>query len=165
VESFEGLNYAKLAEVREQWPIVGRSDMYYGGTTYANTQGMGAHLSAAVTRGETVRIPRVHVSREAVRRPKENELLAVPVTKLYDRGTTVVPAELLDQRVGDLNISLHPTAAKDMGLEAGQMVKVSFNGVSGEADVKLDETVPVGVALIPRSMGLAIREPVVAKVK
>ncbi len=47
VKSFEGLNYAKLAEVKEQWPIVGRSDLYYGGTTYENKQGMGVHLSAA----------------------------------------------------------------------------------------------------------------------
>src|SRR6266498_19138 len=47
VKSFEDLNYAKLAEVKQQWPIVGRGDMYYGGTTYENTQGMGAHLTAA----------------------------------------------------------------------------------------------------------------------
>jgi NADH-quinone oxidoreductase subunit G len=164
VKSFGGLNYARLAEVREQWPIVGRSDMYYGGTTYENKQGMGAHLSAAVTRGEKVSIPRVQKD-AALRRPKENELLAVPVTKLYDRGTTVTPAELLDQRVGELVVSLHPSAAEDMGVEAGQTVSVSFNGVSGKAAVKLDDTVPVGVALIPRSMGLAIRGPVPVKVK
>jgi len=163
VKSFEGLSYEKLAEVREQWPIVGRSDVYYGGTTYENTQGMGAHLSAAATRGEKVGIPRVQ--KEAAPRPKENELLAVPVTKLYDRGTTVIPAELLDQRAGSLMISLHPEAAKNLGVEAGQSVKVSFNGVNGEAAVKLDDTVPMGVALIPRSMGLAIREPAPAKVK
>ncbi|HSG42718.1 MAG TPA: NADH-quinone oxidoreductase subunit NuoG [Anaerolineales bacterium] len=163
VKAFEGLNYVKLAEVREQWPIVGRSDLYYGGTTYENTQGMGMHLSAAAIRGEKVSIPRVQ--KEAAPRPKEKELLAVPVSKLYDRGTTVLPAALLDQRVGDLNISLHPNAAKDMGVEAGQRVKVSFNGLSGEAVVKLDDTVPVGVALIPRSMGLAIREPVAVRVK
>jgi NADH-quinone oxidoreductase subunit G len=163
VKSFEGLNYAKLAEVKEQWPIVGRSDLYYGGTTYENSQGMGAHLSAAVTRGETVRIPRAQ--KGVIPRPKDNELLAVPVTKLYDRGTTITPAKLLDQRVGSLNISLHPSAAKDLGVEAGQTVKVSFNGVSGEAAVKLDDTVPMGVALIPRSMGLAVREPVPVRVK
>ncbi len=163
VKSFEGLSYAKLAEVRPQWPIVGRGDLYYGGTTYENTQGMGAHLSAAAARGEKVSIPRVQ--REAAPRPKENELLAVPVTKLYDRGTTIAPAELLDQRVGETSISLHPEAAKILGVEAGQWVNVSFNGVSGEAVVKLDEMIPVGVALVPRSMGLAIREPVPAKVK
>jgi len=157
------LNYAQLAEVKEQWPIVGRSDLYYGGTTYENKQGMGVQLSAAAMRGEKLSIPRVQ--KEAAPRPKENELLAVPVTKLYDRGTTLKSTELLDQRVGELNISLHPNAAEEMGMEAGQTVSVSFNGVSGEAAVKIDDTVPVGVALIPRSMGLAIREPVAVKVK
>ena len=29
----------------EQWPIVGRGDMYYGGTTYENKQGLGVHLA------------------------------------------------------------------------------------------------------------------------
>jgi len=163
VKSFEGLNYAKLAEVREQWPIVGRSDLYYGGTTYENKQGMGAHLSAAAARGEKLSIPRVQ--KEAAPRPKEKELLAVPVTKLYDRGTTIMPAELLHERVGEASISLHPDAAQNLGLEAGQKVNVSFNGMSGEAVVKLDDTISVGVALIPRSMGLAIHEPVPAKVK
>jgi NADH-quinone oxidoreductase subunit G len=163
VKSFEGLNYARLAEVRSQWPIVGRGDLYYGGTTYENTQGMGVQLSAAATRGEKLSIPRVQ--KEAVVRPKENELLAVPVTKLYDRGTTVLPAGLLHERIGDASVTLHPDAAKELGVEAGQTVNVSFNGVSGEAVVKLDDTISVGVALIPRSMGLAIREPVVVKVK
>ncbi|NTW12604.1 MAG: hypothetical protein HGA30_04760 [Anaerolineales bacterium] len=92
-------------------------------------------------------------------------MLAVPVTKLYDRGTTVLPAELLHERIGDASVVLHPDAAKELGVEEGQTVNVSFNGVSGEAVVKLDDTISVGVALIPRSMGLAIREPVLVKVK
>ena len=163
VKSFEGLNYEKLAEVKPQWPIVGRGDVYYGGTTYENTQGMGVQLSAAATRGEKVSIPKVQ--KEAVARPKENELLAVPVTKLYDRGTTILPAELLHERIGDASVVLHPDAAKNLGVEEGQIVNVSFNGVSGETVVKLDDTISVGVALIPRSMGLAIREPVAVKVK
>jgi len=166
VKSFEGLNYARLAEVKPQWPIVGRSDMYYGGTTYENTQGMGAHLTDAVGRGEKVQISRVHALREAAPRPKDKELLAVPVNKLYDRGTTVMmSADLLRDRIGGAVIALHPDAAKNLGVEAGQLVNVSFNGVSGEAVVKFDDTISVGVALVPRSMGLAIREPVPAKVR
>ena len=163
VKSFEGLNYAKLAEVKAQWPIVGRGDLYYGGTTYENKHGMGVHLSAAAGRGEKVSISRVQS--EAAPRPKENELLAVPVTKLYDRGTTVMPAELLHGRIGEATIALHPDAAQNLGVEAGQTVNVSFNGVSGEVVVKLDDTISVGVALVPRSMGIAIREPVAVKVK
>jgi NADH-quinone oxidoreductase subunit G len=164
VKSFEGVTYAKVSEVKPQWPIVGRGDMYYGGTTYENTMGLGAHLTAAAGRGEKVSIE--PAPREAAPRPKENELLAVPVNKLYDRGTTVMmSADLLRDRIGSPFIALHPDAAKDLGIEAGQLVNVSFNGVSGEATVKFDETISVGVALVPRSMGLAIYEPIPAKVR
>jgi len=166
VKSFEGLNYAKISEVKPQWPIVGRGDMYYGGTTYENTMGIGAHLTGAAERGETVNIPRVHALRESSPRPKEKELLAVPVTKLYDRGTTVMmSANLLRDRIGGLVISLHPDAAKNLGVEAGQLVNISFDGMSGDVTVKLDDTISVGVALVPREMGLAIREPVLAEVR
>jgi NADH-quinone oxidoreductase subunit G len=162
VKDFDGLSYAKLAEVTEQWPVVGRGDLYYGGTTYENMQGLGVQLVSAAERGETVSIP--EVPSEAGLRPKEDELLAVPVTKLYDRGTTVAPAALLTERIGAATIALHPEAAKKLGVEAGAQVMVSFDGVKGEAMVKIDETISAGVALIPRSMGLAIREPVAIKV-
>ena len=170
VKDFEGLTYARLAEVTEQWPIVGRGDMYYGGTTYENSQGLGVQLVSAAERGETppgsggetVSIPEVRV--EAGLRPKEDELLAVPVTRLYDRGTTVAPTELLTEHIGEVTIALHPEAAKKLGVEAGKTVQVSFDGVKGEAIVMIDETISAGVALIPRSMGLAIREPVAIKV-
>jgi len=163
VKSFEGLTYAKLAEVWEQFPIVGRGDMYYGGTTYENKKGLGAHLSAAATRGEKVSIPRVQ--REPVPHPKDKELLAVPVNKLYDRGTTVMTAELLHERIGEASVSLHPDAAEKLGVRAGQTVNVSFNGTSGQAVVRLDTSIAEDIALVPRSMGIAIREPVAVKVK
>jgi NADH-quinone oxidoreductase subunit G len=163
VKSFEGLTYAKISEVKPQWPIVGRGDMYYGGTTYENTMGLGAHLTNAAGRGEAVEISRAE--REKAPRPKENQLLAVPVNKLYDRGTTVMQsADLLRDRIGHPTITLHPDAAKSLGVEAGQLVHLSFDGVNGEARVKLDDTVPVGVALVPREMGFAIHEPIPAQV-
>jgi NADH-quinone oxidoreductase subunit G len=162
VRDFTGLSYARLSEVTEQWPVVGRGDLYYGGTTYENTQGLGVTLVSAAERGETVDIPEVRV--EVGLRPKEDELLAVPVTKLYDRGATVAPAELLSERIGETTIALHPDAARKLGVEAGAKVVVSFDGVKGEAVVRIDETISTGVALIPRSMGLAIREPVAIKV-
>ncbi len=163
IEAFTDLSYAKLAEVRPQWPIVGRGDVYYGGTTYENKHGLGVQLVPAAQVGGTVRIPKV--KKEAVLRPKEKELLAVPVNKLYDRGVTVSPAELLDERIGEATVSLHPEAAERLGVEAGTRVKISFDGVSGEAVVKIDDTISAGVALVPRSMGIAIKEPVAAKVK
>lgn len=164
VKSFEGLSYARLTELRPQWPIVGRSDLFYGGTTYENKHGMGVTLSAAASRGEALSLPKV--GKETAPRPKENELLAVPVTKLYDRGTTVMmSANLLRDWIGGPTISLHPDAAHELGVTDGELVTISFNGTSGEVKVKLDDTISVGVALIPREMGFAIAAPVPVKVK
>ena len=56
---FARLSYARLAEVQEQWPIVGRGDLYYGGTTYENTQGLGVQLLNAAQRGKKVGMPRL----------------------------------------------------------------------------------------------------------
>jgi NADH-quinone oxidoreductase subunit G len=47
IPAFTGITYGKLAEVTEQWPIIGRSDLYYGGTSYQNSQGLGVHLGLA----------------------------------------------------------------------------------------------------------------------
>ncbi len=163
VESFAELTYEKLAEVHGQWPIVGRGDLYYGGTTYENTMGLGAQLPPVAQNGKAVHIPKVR--KEAALRPKEKELLAVPVNKLYDLGVTVNPSQGLKQRVGESFIALHSDTAEKLGVEAGAQVKISFDGVNGEAIVKIDDTISTGVALVPRSMGIAIREPVVAKIK
>ena len=163
LDAFAELSYEKLTEVHGQWPIVGRGDLYYGGTTYENTQGLGVQLAPTAQAGKAVSIPKVR--KEAALRPKEKELLAVPVNKLYDRGVTVNPAQLLDGRVGEATVTLHPSAAKNLGVEAGATVKLSFEGVKADVVVKIDDTISAGVALVPRSMGIAIREPVVAKVK
>jgi NADH-quinone oxidoreductase subunit G len=46
VSAFSGISYGKLAETTEQWPIISRSDLYYGGTSYQNSQGLGVHLAS-----------------------------------------------------------------------------------------------------------------------
>jgi len=162
VKSFEGLNYARISETKPQWPIVGRGDMYYGGTTYENTMGTGAHLTSLAKAEETAG----GALGKAAARPSEKGLLAVPVTRLYDRGTTVMmSANLLRERIGRPLIRLHPETSKNLGLEDGQLVNISFEGASGDVTVKLDDAVPAGVVLVPREMGLAIREPALAEVQ
>lgn len=163
IEAFADLNYAKLAETKEQFPIVGRSDLYYGGTTYENTKGLGIQLLPMAQVGGTVRIPKVR--KEAALHPKEKEALAVPVNKLYDFGITVSSAELLEGRIGETKVSMNSSTAKKLGVEAGKKAKISFDGVSGEALIQIDDSVSAGVVLTPRSMGLAIHEPVAARVQ
>ena len=161
--SFAGLSHGRLAEVIPQWPIVGRGDVYYGGTGYQNRSGMGIQLTTAARRGEKYSLPRLQ--KPAALRAKENQLLAVPVTKLYDCGITVRTSPLLAQRIGEAFVAVHPDVAQKLGVQAGQPVTLSLDGTGYDVLLKLDETIPAGVALVPRSMGVPIEGPVEATVK
>ncbi|MFN3704424.1 MAG: NADH-quinone oxidoreductase subunit NuoG [Thermoflexales bacterium] len=46
VPAYAELSYAALSRVVEQWPPIGREDLYYGGTVYDNTGGIGARYAA-----------------------------------------------------------------------------------------------------------------------
>ncbi len=162
VPDYAGLSFGELAKVSEQWPIVGRGDMYYGGTTYENNQGLGVQLAPAAQGGETVALgwPSWPEIKTGVA-----EMLAVPVTRLYDRGGTVLPSRLLQARIGGAYVIMHPSNAKELGVHVGDSVQVNVNGSAHVAAARLDKSVPVGVVLVPRSMGLPIAGPVGVQVR
>jgi NADH-quinone oxidoreductase subunit G len=159
VKAFSGLSFLKLAETTAQWPIVGRGDLYYGGTTYENTQGLGVHL--ALTPAPSSDAGKAARDEEKALHPDEDQWLAVPVTRLYDRGITVLTSALLQPHIGAAYFTLNPQAAKSLGIQSGDRLKVN----DLEAPAVLDETVPASVILVPRSMGIPIAGPVVIKIK
>jgi NADH-quinone oxidoreductase subunit G len=153
VPAFSGLSYQRLSEVVEQWPIIGRGDLYYGGATYENRHGLGVQLpllGTAVLSWPT--LPEVNY-------PKLG-LLAVPITRLYDQGATLKPTELLKQRIPTAFVVMNPDDADRMRIPEGAFVRISPEGGSpAVALVKLDPGVPERVLLAPRSFYLAIEEP------
>lgn len=165
--AFSGVSYTSLSEVTEQWPIVGRGDLYYGGTSYENKLGLGVTLERAThafnpSTGSGQAVQRLTFN---VLRPKEDELMAVPVTRLYDFGNTVAPAKLLSAHIDRFNgIVLNPVTALKLGLENGGQAEVSLNGVSYPVKVLLDASISTGVVLIQRSMGIPIPAPAPVKV-
>jgi NADH-quinone oxidoreductase subunit G len=46
VPAYTGMSYELIDHVEAQWPPVGRNDLYYGGTVYDNSGGMGARYAA-----------------------------------------------------------------------------------------------------------------------
>lgn len=92
-----------------------------------------------------------------------DSLLAVPVTRLYDRGITVLSSEILHQRIPQAYVSIKPGVVA--GLE-GALVQLLLGGHEVSAVLRFDEDVPQGVVLVPRSLGLPIDspEPVTLKV-
>jgi NADH-quinone oxidoreductase subunit G len=156
--------YRKLAETELQLPIVGRGDLYYGGTTYENTQGLGVQLTPAAQMGETISLGWP----QAVSLPaSDDSMLAVPVTRLYDRGQTVLPSALLHLRIPQPYVILHPEEAVRLRLRsgAGQFgpAVVQVNGSDVTVEVRVDETIPAGLVLAPRSMGLPLEGPAAVK--
>jgi NADH-quinone oxidoreductase subunit G len=156
VRDYAGISYQKLTEMTEQWPVIARGDLYYGGTGYENSQGLGAQLAPAAQRGEAIslswpQLPSVSID--------ENGLLVVPVTRLYDRGQTVMPSKLIHQRIPQPYVALHPSEAARLNLGQGDMAELILNGTATFVLVHLDEGLPTGVALVPRSLGIPISRP------
>jgi NADH-quinone oxidoreductase subunit G len=164
VNAFSGLSFLKMAEVTGQWPMVGRGDLYYGGTTYENTQGLGVQLALSLQpspAGTSDGKDGEAAGKGKTLHPDEEHWLALPVTRLYDRGITVLTSALLQSHIGDASFFINPQSAKSLGIVSGDLLKV--NGL--EAQAVLDETVPASVVLVPRSMGIPIAGPVVADIK
>ena len=153
---YQGLTYQAMAEVREQWPLVGGEDLYFGGTSYENRQGLGVALPSEIELGGSKDVD--WPSPPPV--PTGTGLLIVPVHRLYDRGTTVLPSRVLDPRRASLKLALNPADAAQVGALEGSSASLSWDGRVVTCEVALDATVPPGVALVPRSAGAALVAPV-----
>jgi NADH-quinone oxidoreductase subunit G len=158
---FAGLTYQKLAEYHEQWPIVGRSDLYYGGTSYENRKGLGVQLP--LRDGQPMLTwPKLL----ELKLPKLG-LMAFPVARLYDCGATLLPSKLLAQRIGEPYLVLNIPDANLLKVTDGSMVRVTFSESSQSAVLRarLDAQLPERVVLMPRSFGLPISSPTVVEIK
>ena len=158
----EGISYGEICAVEEQWPIIGRSDVYYGGTTYDNSQGMGQQIQPAAQKGESILLEPLNP--ELLSGDVEGDLLAVPITLLYDRGQTVLPTTLLHQRIPEPFVKIHPETAANLGITDRAQIALEIGSSTVVITANLDETIPAGVVLVPRSMGIPIHEQTAVKI-
>lgn len=159
---YAGVNYTQLSRVIEQWPIVGRKDLYYGGTTYENLQGLGIQLAPAAQRGNKISLS--GITQNEITKPKDG-FWAVPITRLYDRGQTVMPSVLLRKRIPHPYISINPVDAKKLEITEDNMVELVLDGKSFLVIAHFDNHIPPGIILVPRSMGIPIAAPGVVEIK
>ncbi len=167
IPGYAGVTYSRLAEVREQWPIVHREDLYYGGTSYQNRQGLGIPLQPQAMSGQWQYDPATTWPSVPFlsARPQPGEILLAPVTRLYDRGATVLPSKLLHARLARAEVRLHPNTAAALNLVQGGQAVLSLGHEAATALVKLDKTLPEGVALVPRSVGIHVSAPQLVKIQ
>lgn len=162
---YQELSYARLAETIPQRPIIGRSDLYYGGTAYENRQGLGKQLPSAASRGEKIHLSEIEFVEPVLPDPDvTDDLLAVPVTILYDHGTILAGTDLLKDHLPAPFIVLHPKTAEKRGLSPAEPAGLTLEGVDYPVNVKLDDSIPPTKVLIPVSTGIPLVKPILVKV-
>ncbi|MBI9043001.1 MAG: NADH-quinone oxidoreductase subunit NuoG [Anaerolineaceae bacterium] len=157
IPGYEDLSYALLSQTEKQWPDVSRDYLNYGGTHYQNDQGLGVQLSlvedSSSASGKSVLLEQKWPEFAS------NELIAVPGTKLYDRGALLQNADLLNNRLAKNAVWIHPDLGRQHNLSDGEQVIVRLSGDQAELEVCFDESLSLKAAMIPRSMGLWIDGP------
>lgn len=157
VSGYDVVSYTDLAKVSEQWPKMGRKDLYYAGTSYENEDGLGIQLKTAADRGDELSLGLLVLSEAAVE--SGTGLRVLPVTALYDRGRMMQDSDLLAHRLTEQAVLLSPALAKQFKLSDGDKVSLSTADWQAESIVLVDETLPESVAITARSNGLPINEP------
>ncbi|MGH2605678.1 MAG: molybdopterin dinucleotide binding domain-containing protein, partial [Anaerolineales bacterium] len=155
---FRGLDYAALSRSDGQWPPVGGRDLYFGGTAYSNSQGIGVPLPLE----ESEVAAESAAAQGGVEQPG---LWLVPVHRLYDRAITLMPSRLVETRMAGAEVILHPEDVKRLGLAAEGEVELRANGYRAVAHARVSEAAPQGTALAPFSVGLPFTRPLPVEIR
>ncbi len=161
VPDYAAVYYPRLAQVQSQWPIVSRGDLYYGGTSYENRQGLGIQLQPALAAGRWTYDPASPPAFRDVPQPqlKEGEIWLAPITRLYDGGRTVAGSPPLQMRIARPALWLHPATAAALHLPEDTCITLALEGQEVLLPLQLDDTIPPSVGLIPRSTGIPLFAP------
>jgi NADH-quinone oxidoreductase subunit G len=149
VPAFAGCKYSELAKVEAQFPQVGGDDLYYGGTSYKNTGGMGVQIASAAETGEAVTLGEVKAE------PVTGDLLVVPTVRLYNRERVFQPSEaaLMANRIAAPYVEINAEDAARLAILDGDTVQVSA-GSAQPVKVKahVNGAAPKGTVLLPRNL-------------
>jgi len=162
IPAFAGATFTQLAHVEPQFPDVGSTDLYYGGTAYKNTGGLGVQIPTAADQGEKVKKGKV----AAVKAPKASRggLLVVPTVRLYNREQTFRPSEqdLMKDRTPAAYVELNAADARKLGINDGDSVRVTVDGAAVNARAHVNGAAPKGVVLLPRHLSTSAAPLVIA---
>lgn len=154
VPRYADMGYANLARVEPQFPDVGGDDLYYGGTAYTNTGGLGVQWPTDAERDD-VRLRVRLVDTDApfsVGSDAVKGLLIVPVRVLYDRGMLFEPSDMMHQRVPAPYAELNRADAEKLGIGQGDMIAIEMDAGRVEVTAHVDGRAPEGVVLLPRAL-------------
>ena len=80
---------------------------------------------------------------------KRGDIIAVPVRRLYHRGTLIAQSHVLDPRTLAPYIELSRADADRLGIADGDVVTVTLPSGEREMTARVDGQAPPGAALVP----------------
>jgi NADH-quinone oxidoreductase subunit G len=152
VPAFAGVNYAALSKVERQYPDVGGTDLYYGGTSYKNEAGLGVQIPTSAEQGQTP--ARFESAKAGKAKSSAGKLLIVPTTKLYNRERVFQPSQLVQPRVMLPTIELNSADAQQLNVKNGDVVEVSVDDARLRVRAHVNGAAPQGTALLPRHLSV-----------
>ncbi len=153
IPAFAGCKFPELAKVEPQFPLVGGDDLYYGGTAYANTGGLGVQIAAVADDGTTVEAKTV--KSEKAPKASKGEVLVVPTIRLYNRERVFQPSEahLMAARIADPYVEINAEDAVKLNVKDGDVVKVDVgDGHAVNVRAHVNGAAPKGSVLLPRNL-------------
>jgi NADH-quinone oxidoreductase subunit G len=143
VPQYGDMTYRTLAQTEEQWPKVGGTDLYYGGTAYDNHSGLGQQWATAAESGpvDPYEIP-------AIPEPAGNEVVAVQIAALYNPDILVDKSEVIASRVARPAVFIHSEDARSLSIANGDIVTVQVDGAVVEGRAHVNGQATAGTILL-----------------
>ncbi|PKN89863.1 MAG: hypothetical protein CVU45_05480, partial [Chloroflexi bacterium HGW-Chloroflexi-7] len=151
--NFRTISFADLGATHEQWPLVGRNEVYYGGTGYENNFGLGVILPLVTGESGMPRKTNMPETQKLLR----SQFMALPVTALYDQSLPVKTSLLKDRIAGTLK--LHPEDAEALKIENGADVLLKLGKETYEQKITVSSDQPKGKLLVTRNGGVPVWQP------
>jgi NADH-quinone oxidoreductase subunit G len=152
IPAFAGAGYGELAKVPRQFPEVGGADLYFGGTAYKNTGGIGVQLATDADSGTALQAGEVKLP--AAPKAAKGSLMVVPTVRLYNRENTFLPSveALMAARTSAPYVEINAADAQKLKIADGDLVQVSVGGSTVQARAHVNGAAPVGTVLLPRHL-------------
>ena len=149
VDAFSGMSYKQLSATRRQFPDVGGRDLYYGGTAYTNSGGLGVQIPCAADRDE---VSAAGSNASDAVSLESGEMLIMPITRLYNRQRNFRASLLMEPRILAARAIINADDAAERGIVDGAMVEIAAGGARMELPAELSDDISPGVVALPRHM-------------
>ncbi|MFN8528018.1 MAG: NADH-quinone oxidoreductase subunit NuoG [Anaerolineae bacterium] len=154
IPAFAGARYTELSKVAKQTPDVGGADLYYGGTAYKNTGGLGVQIPTSADQGNALASGETVNAAASAINVERGQLLVVPTTVLYNREQTfrASETELMETHVPAAFVELNEADARTLNINEGDWVSVTAGSVTVRVQAHINGSAPHGVVLLPRNL-------------